>query len=97
MAAGRSRSATRTASRRRSSGFCGRLIGQPSLGATDTPLFGDRFGDREEFGRPRGGLGTAGTTGVRYGSDEAFFISRNQGAVLEVGDETYSNCRVART
>jgi len=79
-----------------SSGFGGRSIEQPSFGATDTRLFGDRFGDRETFGRPRGGLGAAGTTGVRYGSDEAFFISRNQEAVLEVGDEIYSNCRVAR-
>jgi len=75
-----------------SSGFGGRSIEQPSFGATDTRL----FGDREEFGRPRGGVGAAGTTGVRYGSDEAFFISRNQEAVLEVGDEIYSNCRVAR-
>jgi hypothetical protein len=38
-----------------------------------------------------------GSTGVRYGSDEALFISRNQGAVLQVGDRTYSNCQVART
>jgi hypothetical protein len=38
-----------------------------------------------------------GSTGVRYGSDEALFISRNQGAVLQVGDNTYSNCQVART
>jgi hypothetical protein len=38
-----------------------------------------------------------GSTGVRYGSDEALFISRNEGAVLQVGDDNYSNCQVART
>ena len=54
------------------------------------------FGTREGFGRPRGG-DVAGTTGVRYGDDEAFFISRNRAAVLEVGDAIYSNCEVART
>jgi hypothetical protein len=55
---------------------------------------GDRFDDTEEFGRQRRG---AGTTGVRYGDDEALFISRNRQAVLQVGDEIYSNCEVART
>ena len=40
---------------------------------------------------------TTGTTGVRYASDEALFISRNREAVLQVGDDTYSNCEVART
>ena len=75
------------------SGFGARTVEPPSFGATGTR----EFGDREEFGRPRGGVGAAGTTDVRYGSDEAFFISRNQEAVLEVGDEIYSNCRVART
>ena len=74
------------------SGFGARTVEPPSFGATGTR----EFGDGEEFGRPRGGVGAAGTTGVRYGSDEAFFISRNQEAVLEVGDEIYSNCRAAR-
>ena len=49
------------------------------------------------FGRPRGGQGVAGSTGVRYGNEDALFISRNQGAVLQIGDDTYSNCQVART
>ena len=68
-------------------GFGARPVAAPFLGAPGT----------EEVGQPRGGVGVAGTTGVRYGSDEALFISRNQEAVLEVGDETYSNCEVART
>jgi hypothetical protein len=54
------------------------------------------IGDQQEFGSPRGGLGVAGSTGVRYGNEEALFISRNQGAVLQVGGDTYSNCQVAR-
>jgi hypothetical protein len=75
-------------------GFGARRVSPPFLGASEE----EGFGDREQFGRPRGGGGgVAGTTGVRYGSDEAFFISRNQEAVLEVGDEIYSNCEVART
>lgn len=65
----------------------------PPFGTTETR----GIGDREQFGRLRGGLGAAGSTGVRYGSEEALFISRNQGAVLQVGDDTYSNCQVART
>ena len=73
-------------------GFGARIVEPPSFGAPGTR----GFGDREEFGRPRGGIGAAGTTGVRYGSDEAFFISRNRAAVLEIGDEIYSNCEVAR-
>jgi hypothetical protein len=44
----------------------------------------------------RGGLGVAGTTGVRYGNEEALLISRNLGAVLQIGGDTYSNCQVAR-
>jgi hypothetical protein len=55
------------------------------------------IGGQQGFGRPRGGHGVAGSTGVRYGNEEALFISRNQGAVLEIGDDTYSNCQVART
>ena len=73
-------------------GFGARPVSPPFLGAPGE----EGFGDREEFGRPRGGVGAAGTTGVRYGSDEAFFMSRNQAAVLEVGDEIYSNCRAVR-
>lgn len=53
--------------------------------------------DRQDFGRLRGTGGVAGTTGVRYGSEDALLISRNQGAVLQVGDDTFSNCQVART
>jgi hypothetical protein len=78
---------------------------------TPTPSeFGTRFlgapfdsdetrgiGGRQDFGRSRAGVGVAGSTGVRYGSEEALFISRNEGAVLQVGDDTYSNCQVART
>ena len=74
-------------------GFGARPVAPPFQGTAGP----EGFGDREEFGQPRGGMGVAGTTGVRYGNDEAFFISRNQEAVLEVGDETYSNCEVART
>jgi hypothetical protein len=74
------------------SGLGARTVGSPSFGTSGMR----EFGDREEFGRPRGGVGVTGTTGVRYGSDEAFFISRNRAAVLEVGDEIYSNCEVAR-
>ena len=36
---------------------------------------------------------TAGTTGVRYIGDDGYYLSRNQAAVLEVGDQIYSNCR----
>jgi hypothetical protein len=57
----------------------------------------DRFDDTEEFGRRRGTVAVPGTTGVRYGDDEALFISRNRQAVLQIGDEIYSNCEVART
>jgi hypothetical protein len=58
---------------------------------------GRGIGGRDDFGRLRGELGVAGTTGVLYGNDEALFRSRNQGAVLQVGDDTFSNCQVART
>ena len=73
-------------------GFGARPVAPPFLNAPGE----EDFGDRDEFGGARGGVGVAGTTGVRYGSDQAFFISRNQEAVLEVGDEIYSNCEVAR-
>jgi hypothetical protein len=74
-------------------GFGARPVAPPFLGAP-----GDEdFGDTADFGQADRGIGVAGTTGVRYGNDEAFFISRNQEAVLEVGDEIFSNCEVART
>jgi hypothetical protein len=75
------------------SGFGTRALEPPSFGTTETR----GVGDRDDFGRPRGEVGVAGTTGVRYGSEEALFISRNRDAVLQVGDDTYSNCEVART
>lgn len=55
------------------------------------------FGDGDDLGRLGGGRRAAATTGVRYGTDEALFVSRNDGAVLQLGDETYSNCDVARS
>jgi hypothetical protein len=51
-------------------------------------------------GVDRGGGGSvtaAGTTGVRYRGEEAYYLSRNQAAALEIGDEIFSNCEVART
>jgi hypothetical protein len=52
-------------------------------------------------GVERGGGGpsvtSAGTTGVRYSGDDGYYLSRNQAAVLEVGDQIYSNCRVPPT
>ena len=47
-------------------------------------------------GRTGPSVTAAGTTGVRYSGEDAYYLSRNQEAVLEVGDQTYSNCRVAR-
>jgi hypothetical protein len=73
-------------------GFGARPVAPPF----HVPPGDEGFGGREGFGRPTAGVGIAVTEGVRYGSDEALFISRNQAAVLEVGDEIYSNCRVAR-
>jgi hypothetical protein len=69
-------------------------------GSMATPFQTDEergIAGRQDFGRWRGGVDVAGSTGVRYGSDEALFISRNRGAVLQVGDDTFSNCQVART
>jgi hypothetical protein len=52
-------------------------------------------------GVERGGGGpsvtTAGTTGVRYESDDAYYLSRNQAAALQIGDQIFSNCQVARS
>lgn len=48
---------------------------------------------------PGGGgpsVAAAGTTGVRYSGDDAYYLSRNRAAALQLGDETYSNCEVAR-
>lgn len=61
------------------------------------PLEGRGIGDRAQLGTQRDALGTAETTGVRYGSDDALLISGNRGAVLQVGDNIYSNCQVARS
>ncbi len=73
---------------------------ESGTGSSAAPFHTDEargIGGRQGFGRPRGGQGVAGSTGVRYGNEEALFISRNQGAVLQIGDDTYSNCQVART
>jgi hypothetical protein len=77
-----------------------------TLGMTPTPGFtteagGPFFGSVQTFpGVEPGGGGpsvtTAGTTGVRYSGDDAYYLSRNQAAVLQIGDETFSNCQVAR-
>lgn len=79
------------------------LLGSP--GTSPTPgLPGDSSQPQFQTQSPgveRGGGGPgvtdAGTTGVRYAGDDGFFLSRNQAAVLQVGDEVYSNCQVART
>jgi hypothetical protein len=73
----------------------------PTPGVNTTRGFG-----RDQFqtnlpGVERGGGGpsvtSAGTTGVRYSGDDGYYLSRNQAAVLEVGDQIYSNCRVSPT
>jgi Membrane-bound lysozyme-inhibitor of c-type lysozyme len=74
-------------------GFGARAGAPPFRGTAARQEFGDRGG----FGRPPAGADVAGATGVRYGIAEAFFISRNRAAGLEIGDEIYSNCEVART
>jgi hypothetical protein len=67
-----------------------------ALGNPDSPQF-----ESTSPGVERGGGGpsvtTAGTTGIRYSGDNGYYLSRNQAAVLEIGDDTYSNCEVART
>jgi hypothetical protein len=77
----------------------------PTPGVNPTRGFG-RESDSFPFqttspGVERGGGGpsvtTAGTTGVRYSGDDAYYLSRNQAAALEIGDEIFSNCEVART
>lgn len=57
----------------------------------DPPGFGARA-----VGPPFTEAARAGTTGVRYASDDAIFLSRNQEAVLELDGETFSNCEVER-
>ena len=75
-----------------------------SLGMTPTPgLMPDTSSPQFQTTSPgveRGGgpsVTTAGITGVRYSGDDGYFLSRNQAAVLEIGDQIYSNCQVART
>lgn len=75
------------------SGFGARSVAPPFHGPAGT----EEFDASEQFGRPTVGGDVAGTTGVRYGDSEAFFISRDRAAVLQVGDEIYSNCEVVRT
>jgi hypothetical protein len=77
-----------------------------TIGMTPTPGFtadatGPGFGTVETFPgvQPESNLPsvtTGGTTGVRYSGDDAYYLSRNQAAVLQIGDETFSNCQVAR-
>jgi hypothetical protein len=83
-----------------------------SLGMNPTPGLGidsdlTRPGSGRSFRRtpfspgvdPGGGgpsVAAAGTTGVRYSGDDAYYLSRNRQAVLQIGDESYSNCEVAR-
>jgi hypothetical protein len=77
----------------------------PTTGVDPTRGFGRDFGSPQfqttSPGVERGGGGpsvsTAGTTGVRYIGDEAYYLSRNQAAALEIGDEIFSNCAVGRT
>jgi Membrane-bound lysozyme-inhibitor of c-type lysozyme len=76
----------------------------PTPGLNSTPA-GNRDPVLPQFqstspGVERGGgpsVTTAGTTGVRYSGDDAYYLSRNQAAALEIGDQIYSNCQVTRT
>jgi hypothetical protein len=72
-----------------------RAVGARAAGMFDRSETG--FGSRNAFDRQRGNVAAAGPAGVRYGNDEALFVSRNQAAVLQVGDDIYSNCAVSRT
>jgi hypothetical protein len=83
----------------------------PGMGLNATPGVDPTRGFGRDFGSPqfqttspgveRGGGGpsvtTAGTTGVRYIGDDAYYLSRNQAAALEIGDQIFSNCAVERT
>ena len=69
----------------------------PGMNPTTSGFGSDQFLSTSP-GVERGGGGpsvtSAGTTGVRYSGDDGYYLSRNQAAVLEVGDQIYSNCRV---
>jgi hypothetical protein len=77
-----------------------------TLGLNPTPGLGVDPGSlglgRDTFSPgvdPGGGgpsVAAAGTTGVRYSGDDGYYLSRNRAAVLQFGDQTYSNCEVAR-
>jgi hypothetical protein len=77
-----------------------------SLGMNPTPgldpdpgstgLGGETFSPGVDPGGGGPSVAAAGTTGVRYSGDDAYYLSRNRAAVLEIGDEIYSNCQVAR-
>jgi hypothetical protein len=83
----------------------------PGMGLNATQGVDPTRGFGRDFGSPqfqttspgveRGGGGpsvtTAGTTGVRYIGDDAYYLSRNQAAALEIGDQIFSNCAVERT
>ena len=72
----------------------------PTPGLDRDPDSTGRGGEMFPQGLDPGGGGpsvaTAGTTGVRYSGDDGYYLSRNRAAVLEIGDEIYSNCQVAR-
>ena len=72
----------------------------PGMNTTTSGFGGDQFLSTSP-GVERGGGGpsvtSAGATGVRYSGDDGYYLSRNQAAVLEVGDQIFSNCQVART
>jgi hypothetical protein len=70
---------------------------KPPLNTAAGGITLEELGHGEEFGRVATGADVSGISGVRYDSDEGMFISRNRAAVLQVGDEIYSNCQVART
>ena len=69
------------------------LLGEPDSGGM--PF--DTFSPGVDPGGGGPSVSTAGTTGARYSGDNAFYLSRNRAAVLQLGDEIYSNCEVART
>jgi hypothetical protein len=70
----------------------------PGLGGDpgSTVLGGEAFSPGVDPGGGGPSVAAAGTTGVRYSGDDAYYLSRNRAAVLQLGDETYSNCNVAR-
>jgi hypothetical protein len=76
----------------------GRDPGLPQFGAdTGSTMFGsEAFSPGVDPGGGGPSVAAAGTTGVRYSGDDAYYLSRNRAAVLQVGDQNYSNCEVAR-